>query len=99
DENDPAEVVALARQAFERFRRNERHYRLLSGKQLNENRWNDEEQLADEDVANLLLIATMEFDADGGLTGFWDDYDRLFGDHNVCTRIGPDGGLHSAGMY
>jgi hypothetical protein len=98
DENAPAEVVARAREAFERFRRNERLYRLSSGKELNKSRWNDEEQLADEDVANLLMIATLEFDRDGGLTVFWDDGDRLFGGHNVCTRIASGGEFIDAGM-
>src|SRR5262245_39974602 len=65
---EPPDAIGNARQALERFRRDERRYRLLSGAALNWRRWNDEVRMSDEDVANLLQIATLEFEQDGRLT-------------------------------
>jgi hypothetical protein len=98
EEIEPADVVGNAREAFLRFLRNERHYRLLSGRALNGRRWNREARMADEDVANLLRIASLDFDPAGGLAVYWDDGDLLFAGHHVVTRIGPDGAFLDARM-
>ena len=94
----PVDLVRDAREALLRFRRDERRYRLLSGAALNKRRWNDEVVMTDEDVANLLLIATLEFQDDGRLAVFWNDDDHLFAGHNVVTRIDADGTFLDAHM-
>lgn len=99
EESTAGEVLPRTRLALERFRQNEGQYRLLSGRELNRSRWNDEDVLGDADVANLLSVATLEFDGAGALTVFWDDSDQLFGGHNVVTRIDADGDFVEAGMY
>jgi hypothetical protein len=98
DEQQVADVITRAHVALARFRQREREYRMWTAAQLNKKRWNDEDDWADEDIANMLMIATFEFNGEGQLDIYWDDSELLFWGHNLLTIIDPDGEPVSAGM-
>jgi hypothetical protein len=93
-----AAFLTRARQAYHRFRSREGLYRRRSGAELNATRWNVEDNFTEEDVANLLIVATLEFQADGEMHVYWNDSDILYGGHNVITVIDRYGRYISAGM-
>jgi hypothetical protein len=71
---------------------------MYTGEVCNMTRWNREEELADEDVANMLRMTMFDFDGDGRLAIYWDDSGVLYDGHKVITSIGPDGEPFFAGM-
>jgi hypothetical protein len=92
------DVVAQAALALERFRQNERHYRLWTAGELNKTRRNVEVEMADADIANMLLIESFVFDETGEMTVFWNDDGQLYGWHEFVTVIAPDGECLRAGL-
>jgi len=79
------EIVARARLSLQRFRTREREYRLLSAAGLNGVRWPTKiTTMAEEDVANWLLVSAFRFLPDGTLRVYW--YKGAF-----MTEIAPNG--------
>jgi hypothetical protein len=87
----PSTAITAARRILARFREREPEYRRWSAAQLHAERWNTDEPMTSEDVAQLLRVACLEFRSDGGFQIYWNDQDRLFWGHNVFTEVGPDG--------
>lgn len=94
----PAAEISAARRGLTRVREREPEYRWWSADQLQATRWNTEEQMSNTEIAELLKVASLEFEWGGGVRIFWDDQDRLFGGHNVVTDISPNGDCRVAGM-
>jgi len=98
DGGRPEEEIALARRSLARIREREPEYRLWSAMHLQGKRWNTEEAMTVEDIAELLQVATLEFAPDGATQIFWNDQDVLFGGHNVVTELDTTGKCVAAGM-
>src|SRR5262245_37434402 len=93
----PAEL-AEARRRLDEVRRREAEYKLWTGNQLLDNRWNDDEPMGAEDIANLLEVASLLFRADGSVTIYWEDNNILFAGHNVVTELDAACECIGAGM-
>src|SRR2546430_2415155 len=58
---EPAQEIALARQGLVRAREREAEYRRWAAAQLHGKRWNTDEPMTVEDIAELLRVASLEF--------------------------------------
>ena len=98
DDGLPEDEIAAARRGLACIRERESDYRRWSADQLHGTRWNTDEPMTRAEIAELLRVASLEFQLDGGVRIFWDDQDHLFYGHNVVTDIGPDGECVASGM-
>jgi hypothetical protein len=98
DRGRVADEIAVARRGLGLVREREREFRRWSADQFHETRWNTDEPMTRVEIAELLRIATVEFQHDGSIRIYWDDGDQLFWGHNVFTDINPVGECVRAGM-
>jgi hypothetical protein len=94
----PVKEIALARRGFLGVRKREPEYRRWTASQLLDKRWNQDEPMSADDIADLLRVASLEFSPDGRARIFWNDEDMLFGGHNVVTDLSAEGKCVEAGM-
>jgi hypothetical protein len=97
EEQDADEVVATARKALARLRKNERTIRAQTAEALLALPEAVEAKLSVLDLANRLLIKALEFDEDGHLTVVW-ECGALFGGRRAYTFVRPSGKFDQAGV-
>jgi hypothetical protein len=83
--------LSCVRAGLERIRSKGPEYRRWTAEEVVDDRWNSEEPMTVEEIAELLRLASIDFHSDGGAALYWDDQDRLYGGHNLITELDAEG--------